>query len=138
MVAPINVEENEFHTEVVASRVARFTIAHDPARIGSKGNWTPRRHANGYDALMSATETIPFVYTPEDTKVNDARILRAVRTLGVEGTAVFSRTADGWARVVVTISGEPEPMRIARNGLPMEAQDLGFDRDRGIKSRPNT
>jgi len=88
--------------------------------------------------LMSATETIPFVYAPEDTKVNDARILRAVRTLGVEGTAVFSRTADGWTRVVVTISGDPEPMRIARNGLPMEAQDMGFDRDRGIKARPNT
>jgi hypothetical protein len=78
---------------------------------------------------MSATETIPFIYAPEDFKVNDARILRAVRTLGVEGTAVFGRTADGWTRVVVTISGDPEPMRIARAGLPMEALDRGCDRD---------
>jgi hypothetical protein len=86
---------------------------------------------------MSATETIPFVYGPEDFTVNDARILRAVRTPGVEGTAVFGKTADGWTRVVATISGDPEPMRIARVGLPMEAQDIGCDRDRAIKTRPN-
>ncbi|CAN7746010.1 hypothetical protein LJR084_006692 [Variovorax sp. LjRoot84] len=85
---------------------------------------------------MSATETIPFVYAPEDFEVNDARILRAVRTPGVEGTAVFGRTTDGWTRVVVTISGEPEPMRIARAGLPMEAQDFGGDRPKAIKPRP--
>lgn len=39
---------------------------------------------------MSATETIPFAHAPEDFKVKDARVLRAVR---VEGTAVFGRTA---------------------------------------------
>jgi hypothetical protein len=59
-----------------------------------------------------------------------------VRTPGVEGTAVFGRTTDGWTRVVVTISGEPEPMRIARAGLPMEAQDFGCDRPKAIKPRP--
>lgn len=51
-----------------------------------------------------------------------------MRTPGVEGTAVFGRTEEGWTRVVVTISGEPEPMRIARAGLPMEAKDLNCDR----------
>lgn len=60
-----------------------------------------------------------------------------MRTAGVEGTAVFGKTADGWTRVVVTISGEPEPMRIARMGLPMEAQDIGCDRHRAIKTLPN-
>ncbi|MDM0047893.1 hypothetical protein [Variovorax sp. J22R115] len=85
---------------------------------------------------MSSTETIPFVYAPADFEVNDARILRAVRTSGVEGTAVFARTADGWTRVVVTITGEAEPMRMARAGLPLEAQDKGGDRQKTINPRP--
>jgi len=82
---------------------------------------------------VSTTETIPFVYAPEDFEINDARILRAVRTPGVEGTAVFGQTTDGWTRVVVTITGEAEPMRIARAGLPMEAQDAGGDRPKVMK-----
>ncbi|MGO4393433.1 hypothetical protein AB4Z46_18925 [Variovorax sp. M-6] len=84
---------------------------------------------------MSATETIPFVYAPEDF---DARILRAVRTPGVEGTAVFGRTADGCTRVVVTITGEPEPIRIARASLPLETQALGGDQPKAIRPRPKT
>ena len=80
--------------------------------------------------------TIPFAYAPEDSEVNDARILRVVRTPGIEGTAVFGQAAHGWTRVVVTISGEPEPMRIARAGLPMEAQALGGDQPKAIKLRP--
>lgn len=80
-----------------------------------------------YDSLVT-TQTIPFVYAPEDFEVNDARILRAMRTPGVEGTAVFTRTKDGWTRVVLTITGEADPMRIARAGLPMEARDSGCDR----------
>ena len=87
---------------------------------------------------MSATETIPFVYGPEDFEVNDARILRAVRTPGVEGTAVFGRTSDGCTRVVVTITGEPEPIRIARASLPLEAQALGGDQPKAIRPRPKT
>ena len=85
---------------------------------------------------MSTTETIPFVYAPEDFEVNDARILRAVRTPGVEGTAVFGRTADGWTRVVGTMTGEPEPMRIARASLPLEAQALGGEKPKAIRPRP--
>ena len=84
------------------------------------------------------TQTVPFVYAPEDFVVNDARILRAVRTPGVEGTAVFGRTAEGWARVVVTITGEPEPIRIARASLPLEAQAFGCDQPKAIKPRTKT
>jgi hypothetical protein len=79
---------------------------------------------------------MPFAYAPEDFEVNDARILHAVRTPGVEGTAVFATTKDGWTRVVVTITGDAEPMRIARAGLPMEAQDTGCDRQAAGKPRP--
>ena len=82
------------------------------------------------------TQTVPFVYPPEDFEVNDARILRAVRTPGVEGTAVFARTAEGWTRVVVTITGEAEPMRIAHAGLPTEAQDKGCARAKAVKPSP--
>ncbi|MDM0022150.1 hypothetical protein [Variovorax saccharolyticus] len=86
--------------------------------------------------MSGATETIPFVYGPDDFEVNDARILRAARTPGVEGTAVFGRTADGWTRVVVTITGEPEPIRIARASLPLEAQALSGDPPKAIRPRP--
>jgi len=88
-----------------------------------EANLRATRLADTMAAMSSATETLAFAYPPEDFEVNDARILRAVRASGVEGTAVFSRTTDGWARVVVTISGEAEPLRIARASLPMEAQD---------------
>lgn len=85
---------------------------------------------------MSATETIPFVYGPEDFEVNDARILRAVRTPGVEGTAVFATTNGGLTRVVVTITGEP--LRIARASLPLEAQAFGGDQPKAIRPRPKS
>jgi len=81
-------------------------------------------------------QTVPFAYPPEDFEVNDARILRAIRTPGVEGTAVFARTAKDWTRVVVTITGEAEPMRIAHASLPMEAQDKGCARGKAVKPNP--
>lgn len=97
-------------------------------RAWSQEGWT-------YHPLV-ITETVAFVYGPEDFVVNDARILRAVRTPGVEGTAVFGRTGKGWARLVVTITGEPEPIRIARASLPLEAQALSGDPPKAIRPRP--